>query len=92
MTHYLAIFVESELGEWRVLFPDVPGCEARGFTLEDAKYAAYSALQRCIQDSDLPAPLPMDLTAMHRSQEWLSQNHVDLSRAVVTMVPLALAA
>jgi predicted RNase H-like HicB family nuclease len=34
MTHYLAIFVETDVGEWRVVFPDVPGCEASGFTLE----------------------------------------------------------
>lgn len=89
MKHYLAIFVESDFGEWRVLFPDVPGCEARGFTLDDAKYAASSALQRCIQKDGAPASIPMDLTAVQRRQEWLSQNRVDLSRAVVTMVPLA---
>ena len=47
MSHYIAIFVEDHIGEWRVVFPDVPGCEARGFTLHDAQYAAASTLARC---------------------------------------------
>lgn len=77
------------MGEWRVVFPDVPGCEAKGFTLDDAKYAAASALGQCIQDSNAPAPMPMDLAAVKRSEEWLSRNQIDLSKAIVSMVPLA---
>jgi predicted RNase H-like HicB family nuclease len=78
-----------DVGEWRVLFPDVPGCEAKGFSLDDAKYAAASALQWCIRGSRSTAPLPMDMATVQRSVEWLSQNHVDLSRAIVSMVPVA---
>jgi predicted RNase H-like HicB family nuclease len=89
VTHYLAIFVETDMGEWRVVFPDVPGCEARGFTLDDAQFAATSALERCIEERGLSAPLPKDLSAVSRSEEWLSRNHIDLSRAVITMVRLA---
>jgi hypothetical protein len=40
MSHYIAIFIEDHIGEWRVVFPDAPGCEAKGFTLHDARYAA----------------------------------------------------
>jgi predicted RNase H-like HicB family nuclease len=88
MQHYIAIFVETELGEWRVVFPDVPGCEAKGFTLDDAKFAAVSALVRSIRENG-PPPLPMDLDAVQRSEAWLSQQRIDLSKAIVSMVPLA---
>ena len=27
MVHYIGVFVPLESGGWRVLFPDVPGCE-----------------------------------------------------------------
>jgi predicted RNase H-like HicB family nuclease len=87
--HYIAILIEDHLGEWRAVFPDVPGCEARGFSLDDVKFAAASALNRCIEETgSLPHP-PMDLAAVQRSDEWLSDNNVDLSKVVVSMVPLA---
>lgn len=89
MTHYIAIFVESDVAEWRVVFPDVPGCEAHGFTLDDARFSAVTALKRCLEESHLMPPTPMDLSAVERSQEWLKRNNVDLSRAVISIIPLA---
>jgi predicted RNase H-like HicB family nuclease len=88
VTHYIAIFVETEVGEWRVVFPDVPGCEAKGFTLDDAKFAAVSALVQCIRENGSPLH-PINLEAVQRNEEWLSQHHIDLSRAVISMIPLA---
>jgi hypothetical protein len=88
MKHYLAIFVENDFGEWRIVFPDMPGCEARGFSLDDAKFAAATALVRCLREYGTP-PLPMDLAAVKRNEDWLKQNQVDLSKAVVTMIQLA---
>jgi predicted RNase H-like HicB family nuclease len=89
MKHYIAIFMEDDVGEWRVVFPDVPGCEAKGFTLDDARFAAASALRRSIEESGSTAPAPMDLTAVRRSEEWLLRNQVDISKAVVSMIPIA---
>jgi predicted RNase H-like HicB family nuclease len=88
MKHYLAIFVENNFGEWRVVFPDMPGCEARSFSLDDAGIAATSALTRCLRENGTP-PLPMDLAAVQQHREWLELNHIDLSKAVVTMIQLA---
>jgi hypothetical protein len=34
-------------------------------------------------------PLPMDMAAVEKCEEWLEQNHVDLSKALVTMISLA---
>jgi predicted RNase H-like HicB family nuclease len=89
MRHYLAIFVQSDVDEWRVVFPDVPACEAHGFTLDDARFSAVTALKRCLEENHLLPPTPMDLSAVERSEEWLKRNHVDLSRAVISMIPPA---
>lgn len=89
MTHYIAIFIETDVGEWRVVFPDAPGCEAKGFNLDDAKFAAVSALAECIRDGNSLPSAPMDMATVQKSEEWLSRNHIDLSKAVVSMIPLA---
>ena len=88
MTHYIAIFVEDDFGEWRVMFPDVPGCEAKGFTLDDARFAAASALARSVEENGAPPPHPMDMDAVQQNGTWLSQHRIDLSKAIVSMVPL----
>ena len=88
MSHYIAIFIEDHIGEWRVVFPDVPGCEAKGFSLHDAQFAAASTLSNCLRDNGTP-PLPMDMAAVEKSDEWLKQNRVDLSKAVVSMISVA---
>jgi predicted RNase H-like HicB family nuclease len=88
MTYYIAIFVQSDLGEWDVIFPEVPGCEARGFSLDVARYAATSALQQCIRERGPHAASPMDLAGA-RSEDWLSRNQVDPARAVISMIALA---
>ena len=89
MSYYIAIFIEDHIGEWRVVFPDVPGCEARGFTLHDAQYAAASTLSRCLQEKDAAPLLPMDMAALKKSDEWLKKHAVDWSKAVVSIVSLA---
>ena len=87
MKHYNAILVEYEMGEWRAILPDIPGCEARGFSLDDAKFAAATVLRRYVEEN-ASAPQPMDLSMIEHNEEWLRQNHVDLSKAVVSMIPL----
>ena len=89
MSHYIAIFIEDHIGEWRAVFPDVPGCEAKGFTLDGAQYAAASALSRCLHENGTPPPLPMDMAAVAKCDEWLEQNQVDLSKVVVSMISVA---
>jgi predicted RNase H-like HicB family nuclease len=69
MTYYIAIFVETDFGEWRVVFPDMPGCEAKGFNLDDAKYAAVSALTRNIREGGSMPRVPMSLAAVERNEE-----------------------
>jgi predicted RNase H-like HicB family nuclease len=88
MQHYIAIMVEDDVGEWRVVFPDVPGCEAKGFSLDDAEVVAATALRRYIREGSAP-PLPMDLTAVEQNEDWLRRNHIDLAKAVVTMIQVA---
>lgn len=89
MTHYIAIIVPTDVGEWRVIFPDVPGCEARGSSLEDAKLAGVSRLMRCLKANGSTTPQPRDLSTIAKDREWMSRNDIDFSRAVVAMVPVS---
>jgi predicted RNase H-like HicB family nuclease len=88
MSHYIGIFIEDQVGEWRVVFPDVPGCEAKGLSLDDAQLAAASALSQHLRANGTP-PLPIDLAAVEKNDEWLAQNNVDLSKAIVSMISVA---
>lgn len=89
MRYYAAIFLQSQVGEWHVLFPDLPGCEAQGYTLEDAGYAAVTALGRCAERNGAELASPRDLAEIAADTEWLSRHGVQLAKAVVSMVPLA---
>jgi hypothetical protein len=88
MTHYIAILKPTDVGEWHVLFPDVPACEVCGASLERAKFAAANELARRIHMNGAKAPQPRDLSEIERDHDWLSRNGVDLATAVVTMIPL----
>jgi predicted RNase H-like HicB family nuclease len=86
--YYIALLIPSSVGEWRVLFPDVPECQAHGYTVDDATFAATTALSRCLAENGHLPPLPRDLAEIERDEEWLSRNNVDLHEAIVTMVSL----
>jgi predicted RNase H-like HicB family nuclease len=84
--HYIALLMPSSVGEWRVVFPDVPECHAHGHTVDDATSAATTALSRCLAENGHSPPLPRDLAEIERDVEWLSRNNVDLHVAIVTMI------
>jgi hypothetical protein len=88
VAHYVALLLPTEIGEWRVLFPDVAECETRGFTVQDATYAAATALARCAGRGGTSLPVPRSLTQIQGDREWFANNGVSLNEAVVTMVPL----
>jgi predicted RNase H-like HicB family nuclease len=86
--HYIALLIPSSVGEWRVVFPDVPECEAHGYTVDDATFTATTALSRCLaENGHVPSP-PRDLADIERDEEWLSRHNVDLHQAIVTMISL----
>lgn len=89
MKHYIAILVQNDVGDWRALFPDVPGCEAKGFSLYDVQFAAATALVRCLSESGLPPPRPMDMHAVRQNAKWLADNKINLSQAVTMEIPLS---
>ena len=88
MSHYIALLLRSPVGEWNVFFPDVPDCQARGYTVDDATFAATTALSRRLAENGHLPPLPRDLSEIERDTEWLSRNHIDLHEAIVTMISL----
>ena len=84
MKHYIAICIEeASSGGWRVLFPDVPGCETKVHDLANLAHLAAIELARWVEERGLP--LPAD-GAVERGNAWLAQNKVDISKAIVTMV------
>jgi len=88
MTHYIAIMVPTDAGEWRAIFPDFPGCEARGYTVEDAKYTALTRLRQRLESELAIPPQPTDLAAIAKDREWISRNDIDISKAVIAIIPL----
>lgn len=88
MTHYIAILKPTDVGEWHVLFPDIPDCDVHGAKLEQVKFAAAHELAQRIHMTGSKAPQPRDLSEIERDHDWMSRNGVDLATAVVTMIPL----
>jgi predicted RNase H-like HicB family nuclease len=90
--HYVAFFVPSHVGEWRVLFPDLPDCKAYGFTLQDAAYAAASALARCAEQKGALLTRPRSVAEISEDRDWLAQQGVQLEKTIITIIPVAFAA
>ena len=88
VAHYVALLLPTEIGEWRVLFPDVSECEARGFTVQDATYAAATALAQCAEAKGDRLPMPRSLIQIESDHDWFAANGIALNDTVVTMVPL----
>lgn len=84
MSHYVALLVPSSAGEWRVVIPDFPECDAHGRSIDEATYAALTSLLRCAAENGHRPP--RDLSDIQRDTEWLSRHCVDLDAAVVTMI------
>jgi predicted RNase H-like HicB family nuclease len=91
MNHYISICVPLASGRWRVLLPDVPGCEAEADSLEEAMMRAGDALTQhavALNGNKPGIPLPCDLSEIRLNGNWASTHGVDWSTAVVTMMPL----
>lgn len=86
IAHYVAFLFQTEVGDWRVLFPDVAGCEAQGFTVQDATYSAATALARCAGVKVLRPP--RSLAQIESDQLWFAAHRITLKETLVTMVPL----
>jgi predicted RNase H-like HicB family nuclease len=91
MSHYISVCVPLESGRWRVLLPDVPGCQAEGDSLEEAMMCASDALTQyavALNGNKPGIPLPCDLSEIRWDGNWTSTHGVDWSTAIVTMMPL----
>jgi predicted RNase H-like HicB family nuclease len=55
---YIGLFRAFPRGDWRVTFPDLPGCEARGRSFKEVFHAAQDALAEHLELMDEPAPRP----------------------------------
>ena len=87
MTHYIAILVEAQSGQWRALFPDVPDCEAIGYGLANVKRAAAESLKRHSDSAGEQLQPPRTLSEIELDVDWLQRNDVDFNSAVAIIVP-----
>jgi predicted RNase H-like HicB family nuclease len=87
VTHYIAILVEAQSGQWRALFPDVPDCEALGYGLANVKRAAAESLKRHSESVDVQLQRPRTLSEIELDVDWLQRNDIDFNSAVVIIVP-----
>ena len=87
MTHYIAILVAAESGQWRALFPDVPECNAYGYGVLGTKQAAATSLNQHAKASSGALPLPRTLEEIQQDEAWLIRNGVNFAKAIVTIVP-----
>jgi hypothetical protein len=77
-------------GGWRGLVPDVSGCEATGPSLDLAVSHAASVLAQRVGEANGARSgahhAPRDLSAIRDDAAWASDNAIDWSAAVVTMI------
>jgi predicted RNase H-like HicB family nuclease len=85
MAHYVGVFMPLTAGGWRGLFPDVPGCEATGPSLDLAVSHAASVLTQHAGESN-QGEAPRDLAEIRNDAAWASRNAIDWRTAVVTMI------
>ena len=55
---YIGLLTVAGSGNWRVSFPDIPGCVVWGDSFKDAYLSARKVLTERLQHSDRPLPRP----------------------------------
>ena len=86
---YIALFRALPKDKWKVTFPDLPGCEARGENFKEAYQAARKALKRHLSALEQPYPRPRSSAELliDAQRDWvLCRQFVD---AVMHSVPPA---
>jgi predicted RNase H-like HicB family nuclease len=89
VAHYISVLMPLSAGGWRALFPDIPGCEVEGDSLDATVLRAAGALTECVHSryGDGP-PSPRELIEIKADDHWVTSHAIDWAKAVVTMVPL----
>ena len=92
MVHYIGVFVPLESGGWRVLFPDVPGCEIVTPNLDGTVFHAKAALASHVAGLNGSAvevlPRPRDLAAIKSDTQWSAAHAIKWPGVVITMIPV----
>ena len=89
VAHYISVLMPLSAGGWRALFPDIPGCEVEGDSLDSTMLRAAGALSECVHSRyGGGPPLPRELNEIKADDQRVATHAVDWAKAVVTMVPL----
>jgi predicted RNase H-like HicB family nuclease len=84
---YIALFRALPKDKWRVTFPDLPGCEARGENFKEAFLAARRALRDHLAELEDYAPRPRSTAELliDAQRDWvLCRQFVDAVMHPVT--------
>jgi len=87
MTHFVAILAPWTAGEWRVVIPDAPECEAIANSPDEAVFAAAVKVTRRVCTNGIDQTTPRDLLAIATDRAWMSRTDIDFANAVVTLIP-----
>lgn len=88
MRHYITVFAKTETGQWRAVFPDFPGCEAAGESLDATTISALMALTQHAHDRGLPLPWPKSLSEVQGDAAWMAGHGIALGKAILSLTPL----
>lgn len=92
MHYYFAYFLPEDNGGYSVFFPDFPGCQTCGDSLDQAMTMAMDALTGRIEsdlEDGLQLPVPSDFaTAKAKAQAYLRELEIpDSDNAMCLLVP-----
>ncbi len=89
MRHYITVFAKTETGQWRAVFPDFPGCEAAGESLDATTISALMTLTQHAHDRGLPLPRPKNLSQVRGDVEWMAGSGIAFEKAILSLIPLS---
>jgi predicted RNase H-like HicB family nuclease len=91
MIQYLAVLVPTEENNWRAHFPEFPGCQAEGPTVEIALETSTIVAEKQIgwhRQQRIALPTPRSYDEIRRLTKWAAERGISWSEAIVCVVPI----
>ena len=86
---YVAVLFPEAAGGWSVFFPDLPGCQTQGETIEEARRMAAEAPIghiASIRAHGEPVPTPRTLEEIRADPTWTEEHDLNWSEVVISLV------
>ena len=90
MRSYIAVAVPQRDGGWRIHFPDLPGYQAEGSSLDHpmgrSRQAVHLHLAKLVRNWEIPRPRSLD--AIVADAAWASVHTIDWAEAIISLISL----